>query len=64
MSKDVPICMACLFPLRRGRVPIVWPGVFPVVRLHFCCLQCAEQKGVRMSPRQRAMHKKAEEVPK
>jgi hypothetical protein len=59
MRRD-PICHTCLFPLRRGRLPIIWPGVFPMVRTAFCSLRCAEAKGVQMSPKQRAAHEKGE----
>jgi len=60
--KRIPICETCTFPLRRGRVPIIWPGVPPKSRLQFCSLRCAEAKGVQMHPIQRAAHERAEGV--
>lgn len=58
MGRTEILCHGCNFPVRRGRVPIIWPGT--AATAVYCSLACAEKKGVVMHPYQRMLHAKAE----
>jgi hypothetical protein len=53
-----PLCHGCNYPVKRGAVPIIWPGTAHTAV--YCSLKCAESKGVQMHPIQKALQEAAE----
>ena len=54
------LCHQCGFAVRRGHIPIIWPGTARTAL--YCSLDCAEKAGVQMHPLQSKLHRAAEKT--
>jgi hypothetical protein len=59
-SKKETLCSTCGFPVRRGKIPIIWPGLPPAGKIIVCSVDCLEAKGGIMHPQLREIHKQIE----